>query len=110
MHSTQPRVQMFTKRSDRVWTISLTDGLGRPKRCSPRCDAVIAYRAELTVYTPRTRSLLAMRVELQQHQHHQQAILARSDLSYSSVVGDQLAVRRFAEDLKGVARVRADRE
>ena len=108
MHSTQPRMQMFTKRSGRVWTISLTDGLGRPKRCSPRCGAVIVYRAELTVHTRRARSLLAMRVELQEHQHHEQTILARSDLSYSSVVGDQLAVRRFAEDLESAARVCAN--
>ena len=52
--------------------------------------------------------LLAMRMELQQHQHHEQAILAGSDLIYSSVVGNQLTVRRFAEDLESAARVCAN--
>src|SRR5258708_796950 len=40
---------MCTKLSGKAKTTSLTAGLGPPKRCSPRCDAVIAYRAKLTV-------------------------------------------------------------
>src|SRR5260221_10450783 len=106
----QRRAPMFTKRSGRAWTISLTAGLGQPKRYLPICGDAIAYRVELTVSAGRSGSLLAMRMELQEHQHHEQAILARSDLGYRSIVSNQLAMRRFAEDLESAARVRANRK
>jgi len=60
----------------------------------------------------RVRSLILVRrrmaVKPQQHQHEQQAIVARSELVLSSFVREQLPNRRIAEDLERDSRAGAD--
>lgn len=56
----------------------------------------------------RMRMLVAMRVKPEQHQHEKQTIMARFELMHGSLVGQQVAKRRFAEGLERDSRFDAN--